>query len=93
MLATETLWACASLSIQPSPAWLKAFLATAARAADTGRFSVQQLATVVWSLAVVKPPTQALLMSQQLQVLVMLQALAAAHEGQGLRHLGPGACV
>jgi hypothetical protein len=66
----ELLWACASLSLQPSPQWLKAFLTTAARAADAGRFSVQQLGTVVWSLAVVKPQSQELLMSQQLQVQV-----------------------
>jgi len=72
------LWSCAILSIQPSPAWLKALLATAARAADAGRFSVQQLATVVWSMAVLRPRSHASLMSQQLQVLVMLQALAAA---------------
>jgi hypothetical protein len=51
---------------------------------------VQQLGTLVWSLALVKPPSQALLMSQQLQVQVLLQALAAAQQGMGLRALGAG---
>jgi hypothetical protein len=86
----DLLWACASLNLQPSPPFLKSLLTTAARAADAGRFSVQQLGTLVWSLAVIKPPSQALLMSQQLQVQVLLQAVAAARNGQGLRLLGPG---
>lgn len=86
----DLLWACASFNLQPSPQWLKAFLTTAARAADAGRFSVQQLGTLVWSLAVVRPPAAALLMSQQLQVQVLLQAVAAAQQGQGLRLIGPG---
>lgn len=90
MLFADLLWACASLNLQPSTQWLKAYLTTAARAADAGRFSVQQLGTLVWSLAVVKPPSQALLVSQQLQVQVMLQAVANAQQGQGLRLLGPG---
>lgn len=87
----DTLWACASLNVQPSPAWFKSFLQAAARAADAGRFTVQQLSTLVWSLAVAKPPSQALLMSQQLQVQVLLQAMSAGEQGQGLRVLGPGA--
>lgn len=89
MLA-DLLWACASLNLQPSSAFRKVFLTAAARAADAGSFSVQQLGTLVWSLAVVKPPSQALLMSQQLQVQVLLQAAATANNGQGLRLLGPG---
>lgn len=86
----DLLWACASFNLQPSPQWLKAFLTTAARAADAGRFSVQQLGTLVWSLAVVKPPAAALLMSQQLQVQVLLQAVATSQQGQGLLLIGPG---
>jgi hypothetical protein len=84
------LWACANLNVQPNPPWLKAFLTTAARAADAGRFSAQQLGTLVWSLAVLKPQGQDLLMSQQLQVQVLLQAVEAANQGRGLRVLGPG---
>jgi hypothetical protein len=90
VLCADLLWSCASFNLQPSPQWVKAFLTTAARAADAGKFSVQQLGTLVWSLAVVKPPAAPLLMSQQLQVQVLLQAVATAQQGQGLRLIGPG---
>lgn len=62
---------------------------TAARLADAGKFTVHQLNNVIWSLALIKRSSEALLTSQQLQLMVLLQALAAAGHGQGLRQLGP----
>jgi hypothetical protein len=60
-----------------------------AKLADAGAFSVSQLASVLWSLAVLGRSSEPLPMSQQLQVLVGLQALAAASNGTGLKQLGP----
>lgn len=86
---TNTAWACASLNAKPSAAWMRAFLKAFARQADAGSLSVQQLASVLWSLAVLGRSSELMPMSQQLQVLVGLQALAAAGNGGGLKQLGP----
>jgi hypothetical protein len=85
----------AVLNLKPSAAWHKAALTAAARAADAGRCSLKQLSTLVWSVALLRGASSSapLLMSQQLQVLVLLQAIAAAQQGQGLRVLGPGGCA
>jgi hypothetical protein len=86
---TNTAWACASLNAKPSAAWTRAFLKAFAKLADAGWFSVSQLASVLWSLAVLGRSSEPLPMSQQLQVLVGLQALAASSNGTGLKQLGP----
>ncbi|KAF6265486.1 hypothetical protein COO60DRAFT_958686 [Scenedesmus sp. NREL 46B-D3] len=86
---TNIAWACASLNARPSAAWTRGFLKAFARLADAGSLSAAQLASVLWSLAVLGRSSEALPASQQLQVLVGLQALAAAANGTGLRQLGP----
>lgn len=77
------------MNFKPSTSWIKKFLAVTARLADAGKFKVNQISSVIWSLALIKRSGDALLVSQQLQVMVLLQAIAAAGDSQGLKQLGP----
>lgn len=77
------------MNFKPSASWIKKFLAVAARLADAGKFTVTQLSSVIWSLALIKRSGDALLASQQLQIMVLLQAVTAAAGGRGLKQLGP----
>eukprot|EP00775_Hariotina_reticulata_P011605 gene11605-11749_t len=89
---TDMIWACASMTIRPDAAWTKKFLSVTAKLADNEKFTVNQLTSVLWSLAVLRDTRTELPMSQQLQIQVLLQALAAASGGRGLQQLGAGGC-